>query len=59
MLYLMSGYVFAQDSQTAGADFAVSDYNVPDKDPIYSPYVGQSHPDRVYWGESHRVLPLD
>jgi len=46
-------FAFSQDSNTAGADFAVSRDNVPQKDPIYSPYVGQSHPDRVYRGDSH------
>ena len=36
-----------------GTDFAVTRENVPQKEPVYSPYVGQSHPDRVYWGDSH------
>ena len=53
MCYLETGFAFGQDSQTVGADFAVSSDNVPQKDPVYSPYVGQSHPDRVYWGDSH------
>jgi hypothetical protein len=53
MCYLTSGIAMAQDSRTTGADFAVSKDNVPHKDPVYSPYVGQSHPDRVYWGDSH------
>jgi hypothetical protein len=50
---LVSSPAFAEDGQTAGADFAISRDNVPQKDPVYSPYVGQSHPDRVYWGDSH------
>ena len=53
LCFLASGFAFAQDGQTTGADFAVSRDNVPQKDPVYSPYVGQSHPDRVYWGDSH------
>lgn len=27
--------------------------NVPDAAPVYSPFVGQSFPDRVYWGDTH------
>jgi hypothetical protein len=53
MCCLASGYALAQDGQTTGSDFAISRDNVPQKEPIYSPYVGQSHPDRVYWGDSH------
>ena len=53
MCYLASGYAFAQDGQPTGSDFAVSRDNVSQKEPVYSPYVGQSHPDRVYWGDSH------
>ena len=53
MCFLVSGLAFSQDDQTTGADFAVSRDNLPQKDPVYSPYVGQSHPDRVYWGDSH------
>ena len=53
MCYLISGVAFAQDSQTTGADFAVSRDNLSQKEPVYSPYVGQSHPDRVCWGDSH------
>jgi hypothetical protein len=53
MCYLSVGFAFAQDGQTTGSDFAVSRDNLPQKDPVYSPYVGQSHPDRVYWGDSH------
>jgi len=45
--------VSAQDEQTMGVDFAVSRDEVLDAQPIYSPYVGQSHPDRVYWGDTH------
>jgi len=45
--------VAAQDDQAIGTDFAVSRDEVPDAQPIYSPYVGQAHPDRVYWGETH------
>ena len=51
LYFLASG--FAQGGQSTGAGFAVSTENVPQKDPVYSPYVGQSHPDRVYWGDSH------
>ncbi len=43
----------AQDEQVTGVDFAVSKENLPEKPPIYSPHVGQSHPNRVYWGDSH------
>ena len=43
----------AQDDQAIGTDFALSRDEVPDAQPIYSPYVGQAHPDRVYWGETH------
>jgi hypothetical protein len=43
----------AQNNQTTGADFAVTEDNLPDRPPIYSPFVGQSFPDRVYWGDSH------
>ncbi len=50
---LTSGYALAQDNQATGVDFAVSRENVPEKAPIYSRYVGQSHPNRVYWGDSH------
>ena len=25
----------------------------PQEGPIYSPYAGQTHPDSVYWGDSH------
>ena len=50
---LVSAPAFAQDGQTTGADFAISRDNVPQKEPVYSPYVGQSHPDRVYWGDTH------
>ena len=53
VILLASGFAFADDGQTSGADFAISRDNVPQKDPVYSPYVGQSHPDRVYWGDSH------
>ena len=53
MCIVMSGNVFAEDNQTIGTDFAVTKENVPQKEPVYSPYVGQSHPDRVYWGDSH------
>jgi hypothetical protein len=38
----------AQDDQAIGTDFAVTRDDVPDKDPVYSPFVGQAHPDRVY-----------
>jgi hypothetical protein len=43
----------AQDDQAIGTDFAVSRDEVPNAQPIYSPFVGQAHPDRVYWGETH------
>jgi hypothetical protein len=50
---LLAGHALAQNNQVVGIDFAVSKDNVPQKAPIYSPYVGQSHPARVYWGDSH------
>ncbi len=50
---LLAGHALAQNDQVTGVDFAVSKDNVPRKEPVYSPYVGQSHPDRVYWGDSH------
>jgi len=50
---LVSGVTFAEGVQTVGADFAISKDNVPQKEPVYSPYVGQSHPNRVYWGDTH------
>lgn len=53
MCIVMSGNVFAEDNQAIGTDFAVTKENVPQKEPVYSPYVGQSNPDRVYWGDSH------
>ncbi len=53
LLILTSGYASAQEDQAVGTDFAVTKENVPQKEPAYSPYVGQSHPDRVYWGDSH------
>ncbi len=49
----LAEHALAQNDQVTGVDFAVSKENVPQKEPIYSPYVGQSHPDRVYWGDSH------
>jgi hypothetical protein len=45
--------VSAQDEQAMGVDFAVSRDEVPNAQPIYSPFVDQNHPDRVYWGETH------
>ena len=53
MCCLVCGFAFAQDGQSTGSDFAISKDNVPQKEPGYSPYVGQSHPDRVYWGDTH------
>ena len=50
---LVSGVAFAQDGQSTGSDFAISRDNLPQKEPVYSPYVGQSHPDRVFWGDTH------
>ncbi len=50
---LLAGHALAQNNQVVGVDFAVSKENVTQKAPIYSPYVGQSHPDRVFWGDSH------
>jgi len=49
----LAEHALAQNDQVTGVDFAVSKENVPQKEPIYSPYVGQSHPDRVYWGDTH------
>jgi hypothetical protein len=43
----------AQDSQVTGTDFAIDAENVPTKEPVYSPFVGQEHPNRVFWGETH------
>ncbi len=51
-LFLSMGAV-AQDSQTTGTDFAVDANNVSARGPNYSPFVGQDHPDRVLWGETH------
>ncbi len=42
---LLPDQAVAQDEQVTGVDFAVSKENLPEKPPIYSPYVGQSHPD--------------
>jgi Protein of unknown function (DUF3604) len=50
---LMAGHALAQNDQVTGVDFALSKDNVPEKGPIYSPYVGQSYPDRVFWGDTH------
>ena len=50
---LTSGYASAQEDQAVGTDFAVTKEDVPQKEPVYSPYVGQSHPNRVFWGDSH------
>jgi Protein of unknown function (DUF3604) len=43
----------AQEDQAVGTDLAVAKENVPQKEPAYSPYVGQSHPDRVFFGDTH------
>jgi len=40
---------FAATLLIAGAGTANSQENTPD----YSPYVDQSHPDRVFWGDTH------
>jgi hypothetical protein len=55
LIATMAGVISAaaQDDQAIGTDFAVTRDDVPDKDPVYSPFVGQAHPDRVYWGETH------
>ena len=50
---LIAGYAMAQDGSARGSDFVVTKDNLPGKEPIYSPFVGQSHPNRVYWGETH------
>ncbi len=55
---LLAGHALAQDDQTMGTDFAVTKENVPQKEPVYSPYVGQSHPDRVFWGDSHLHIEI-
>ncbi len=39
---LTSGYASAQADQAVGTDFAVTKENVPQKEPVYSPYVGLS-----------------
>ncbi len=44
---LFAGYALAQEDQALGTDFAVTKENVPQKEPVYSPYVGQSDPDRI------------
>ena len=51
--FLSSENASAQNNQTTGVDFAVTEDNLPDRPPTYSPFVGQSFPDRVYWGDSH------
>ena len=43
----------AQAKQTTGTDFALDAENTTVKGPAYSPFVGQDHPDRVYWGDTH------
>ena len=53
MFALLAEHALAQNDQVTGVDFAVSKENVPQKELIYSPYVGQSYPDRVFWGDSH------
>ncbi len=53
MCCLLCGFAFAQDGQSTGSDFAISKDNVPQKEPVYSPFVGQDHPDRVFWGDTH------
>jgi len=53
MFTLLAEHALAQNDQVTGVDFAVSKENVPQKELIYSPYVGQSYPDRVFWGDSH------
>ncbi len=50
---LLAQHALAQNDQVTGVDFAVTKDNVPQKEPIYSPYVGQSHPNRVFWGDTH------
>ena len=50
---LLAAHALAQNDQVTGVDFAVSKENVPEKAPIYSPFVGQSHPNRVFWGDTH------
>ncbi len=44
---------WADEKQSMGIDFTVSQDNVPEKSQDYSPFVHQSYPDRVYWGDSH------
>jgi hypothetical protein len=43
----------AQDQQTTGVDFAMKKADVPEKLSVYSPFVGQGFPNRVFWGETH------
>ncbi len=50
---LLAGHACSQNDQDTGVDIAVNDDNVPQKEPVYSPYAGQNHPARVYWGDSH------
>jgi hypothetical protein len=53
LITILSAHAAAQESQTTGADFAMTKENVPEKASVYSPFVGQSYPDRVFWGETH------
>ncbi|NIQ75507.1 MAG: DUF3604 domain-containing protein, partial [Gammaproteobacteria bacterium] len=41
------------EDQSVGIDFAISKDNVPETPQHYSPFVNQSYPDAVYWGETH------
>ncbi len=53
LLLCFAAPLAAQDSQATGTDFAIDAENVPMKDPVYSPFVGDDYPNRVYWGDSH------
>ena len=49
---VLAGHACTENEQATGVDFAVSKENVKedvlDNARVYSPYVGQSYPDRVF-----------
>jgi hypothetical protein len=53
LMSLLTGYVTAGEDQVVGTDFAITRSDLPNRVPSYSPFVGQDHPNRVFWGESH------
>lgn len=50
---LCAGVAISQDSTAFGTDFAVSADDFPTVRGEYSPFVGQTFPNRVFWGDSH------